>query len=63
MTNKKLFFFSFVILSCFLLLSGTLVYTNSEDISNIPNSIIFFAFAGVFFLIGAIGLFITSKEK
>lgn len=57
MKNLKLFFFSIILIACFLLLSGSIILSNNVDI---PNSFAFFVCGGIFAGVGAIGLFINS---
>lgn len=61
MTKRNLIFISLIIISCFLLLSGSIVYLKKEYLN--PDSVLFFCLSGVLFIVGLCVLLIKNKEK
>lgn len=61
MTKRNLIFISLIICSCFLLLSGSIVYLRTEYFN--PVSVPFFCLSGVLFVVGLCVLLIKNKEK
>lgn len=61
MTKRNLFFISLIICSCFLLVSGAIVYLKTEYFN--PESVLFYCLSGLFFIVGICGILIRNKEK
>ena len=61
MTKRNLIFISLIICSCFLLLSGSIVYLRTEYFN--PVSVPFFLLSGVLFVVALCVLLIKNKEK
>ncbi len=61
MRKYDLFFASLILISCVLILSGTIVFTSGTEYK--PDSALFFLIGGLFGLAGLCGFLIRRKEK
>ena len=62
MRKYDLFFASLILISCVLILSGTIVFTSGTTEYK-PDSALFFLIGGLFGLAGLCGFLIRRKEK
>lgn len=61
MTKRNLISILLIIISCFLLLSGAIVYLKYENFN--PDSLIFFCLSGAFLIAGFCVLLIKNNDK
>lgn len=61
MNHKRLLFFSFVLIACFLLIAGAITSLKPNTLT--PESVVFYVLSGLIGIAGLIGIYTSSDKK